>query len=1299
MSKIRRPTRRRGLFKQTLVIIVASVIILAGLLVGGVRLLDTFMPQYRNALADRIGERIDADIQIKGIELGWGWHGPILYLDRFQLTRKGASAPAVTAERVGLEFSLGDLLHGQRLPDGVLLNQPHLRLTQNTAGRWQLLHWSRPGDPPLTWARLAAMRARLSMLDVTQGRIDIDSRRLPNGHARLTSVDARLQHATDKPDHWSASLSAHGPLWWPRITARADVVGDMPQPHSALFQAHAQGLRPLMMAEAAGRLPHRLAQRLSGGVANIQLDGQWQEQRLQPSRAQLSLTAVEDREHARPLVPALNAVLSATSDRDARHIQIALSRLRSPAIDLSPTRASAAVDTRAGAIQASAYHLPSQLMARIVRLGAPQLVRAHVTLAIDNIRLTAGGNQPLQLAVGFHDLSIQDKQLTVGPIAGRYNEHRGQHRLVFSQAGGELAARRYLNGPLPVSDFDGAISWQRQPDGLHIGIDKLRLVSREASITANGSVRLRRAGHHSGGGSQDPSDKHGAPIVDLTADMSAPHVAALLQRIPQAADLPNPKLRDWLAKAITAGVLDSAHARIQGPMNHFPFANPGAGEGFHLTMTGHGVDVQYKPGWPALRQASGKLTLDGDTLDLALDSAKVLQFTLNKASAHVPDVREPVLQVTGQAHNALAQHLLAFLVQSPLRKQFGKMVHAVKLTGRDDLSLNLRVPLKPGLGDVKVSGKIDAHDNRLVQDALPGPITAINGHVDFDQQGLTAKQLTGNLLGVPLTVDLSPAADKQQRIAAHARPRLPADKKALAHYLPAAWLDYAHGQAPMTVDLSVDRDGKTSPIKVDSPLTGIAVTLPAPLSKPARTSSPLSVTINPETHRVEALYDHRLRVEARLHDNQPTRIQVWLNDHQLQPPDKDGVWIGGHTAHADAIGWFNVMRHVLYGGNSQPSGAAANDKAGTHKPTLAFLGGDLTIGRLTLGDRYFPDTHIRAEPMSASLGWRVNFNGPATQGQVTWTDKPDARMAIAGNLKRLALSTEPPSADNKASATNQSSVIWPDLSPMVLPRLKIFVQHFVVDQTDFGQAHLDATPLADGWRLNRFALKDGALTGDITAQWQRSHGSTSATARIDFDGHGLSRLLRTAGYVSPVQSKTAQTKAQLKISPNQAGLDLTHLNGNVHFALDNGTLLSVNPGPGRLLGLFNLYVLPRRLQLDFRDVVDKGMAFDKVRADFDIRQGQAYSKNLRINTPSSDITINGRIGLATRDYNEHVVIAPKLGSGVAIASALLGGPIVGAAVLAVQELLKKPIQHFSSIGYTLKGSWDDPQISDPSAND
>lgn len=1286
MSDARQP-RRRGLLKKTLVIVLAGLIVLIGLLVGGVRLLDAFAPQYRNALAERIGQRVGADIQISGLALGWNWHGPVIYLDDLQVTRDGASAPALTAQRLGLMFSVSDLLHGARLPDGIRLDQPRLGLFEQDSGRLGLAHWSRPDDTPPTWQQINALRSQLSTVDIDNGRVDIDDSQLPGGHLRLRELSAHLSPQTDNPAHaagWQASLAAKGPIWWPQIEMQAKINGSLPRPDRATMTLHARGLRPLVLAARRDLLPQRIAQRLSGGVATIDVNGLWQADKLQKSQATLSLTAVHDRRRSQPLLPALTATVGARSDADARHVHFNLDRLTDTDNALAGVQASATVDTQARTVQASAHHLPGELAARLALLSQPQLARANVQLSIDSVELQAGADQPMQLAMGFHGLSIDDPHLSAGPIAGRYTQKDGVHELSFNQAGGQLSAPHYLNGSLPISDLDGGLRWHREDDGLHLHINKLRLASRQATLTANGDIRV-------------PADS--APVVDLTADMSAAHIARLLARIPQAPDLPNPRLRDWLPKAISHGVLDSAHATVQGPIDRFPFAKPQPGEGFHLRLTGHDVDVTYKPGWPALKKAVGTLKLDGDTLDLALSRAHMLDFSIDQAHAHVPDVREPVMQVTGQTHNAQAPNLLAFLTQSPLRDRFAKLVNAIDLKGRDDLAVDLRIPLKPGLGDIKVSGQVDAKDNTLSQKALPGPITAIHGQVHFNRHGLTAQGLQGRLLDVPITADLTPGKDNEQQITAHAQPSLPGDRKALAHYLPDAWLDYGQGRSAMRVAFSITPQGKVSPITVDSQLQGMAINLPVPLAKPAKTAAPLSVVVNPSSDRIQARYDHRLRFDARLNDGHPSRIQVRLNDKQIAAPDEDGVWIGGQVDQVNAIGWFNVVRHVLYGDDS-----GAPNNGPDSAPPLDFLGGDLQIGKLSFGDRFYPHTHVRAAPMAAVHGWRINLEGSATEGQITWTDPPDKRMTLAGNLKRLALSTESKphksATDDGATPSTQkeSPVIWPDLSPLDLPGMKLYVQQFVVDDTDFGQTHINATPLADGWRLDRFSLADGALSGQAKAQWRQTNGLTRAHVSADFDGHGLSRLLRSAGYVSPVRSKQARIGSKLTIKPNPNGLDLRHLNGTVHFTLDKGTLLSVEPGPGRLLGLFNIYVLPRRLSLDFRDVVDKGMAFDKARADFDIRQGQAYSNNLMIETPSSNIGIKGRIGLATRDYDEHVTISPKLGSGVAIASAVFGGPIVGAAVFAVQELLKKPIQQFSSIGYTLKGSWDDPQITDPSAN-
>ncbi|WP_423822869.1 YhdP family protein [Salinisphaera sp. SPP-AMP-43] len=1287
MSPGTRPRRHRGWIKRTVTIVAASAIVLAGLLVGGVRLLDHFAPQYRNALAARIGQRIDSSVQISGLEIGWGWRGPILYLDDPRITHHGADTPALTAERLGLEFSIADLIGGSRLPDGVIVERPKARLVSTEHGL-SLAHWARSPGQGLTSSKLDALRSRLTEIRITDGQITIESPRLPQGRLHWSDLDLHLVDQGDQK--LAAELSAEGPAWWPRLNASATLQGRLRAPDQARFNVHTTGLRPLAIAR---RSREAVLDKLRGGTIDLDLRGRWQNHRLADTRLTLDSQTLSYAGQAHPLVPAFQAIFTATSDPDRHEITLALAELSGGPQAAADLDAQARLNTRTRALDVHAKQLPGPLAVRIARLAVPRLARTDIDGSIDDLDMHWQPQQPLKAALGFEGLQVADPKIAFGPVSGRYEQQDDQHTLRFTDAGGHLAAQRYIRGQLDVSDLSGAIHWQPAADGAwSVKLDQLRLASDQAHLTTNGHIRL-------------PAE--GAPIVNVTADAVAPHMPRLLAHIPQAEDLPNPRLRDWLPKAISAGALDQAHVEIKGAMDRFPFPEAGPEEGFHMTLSGHGVDVRYKPDWPRATHARGTLSLDGDTLDLDMPAAQMLGVDVSDTQAHIDNVREPVIHLTGHAHNAPGAKLLAFLAQSPLRDKFGKLVEAIELGGRDDLGVTLRVPLKPGLGDIKVDGTIDAQGNTLRQAALPGPITDIRGRLRFSRDGLRAAGLTGDLLGVPVTADLTPADDGAQQIVAHASPKLPDDRQALAHYLPSPWLVYGRGQSPMTVAFKIDGNGQISPIQVTSDLVGMALDLPAPLTKKPETAAPLKVTIDPDSEHIDADYDQRLHLGIDLDAGQPQRITALLGDTSIQPPEANGLWIGGDTDQVDGLGWFYVVRHVLYGAPADVPNAAArvsdasdDQQSAGSMSALTFLGGDLTMDRLNFGDRYIANPHVRAQPMHDTTGWRVDFEGNDSQGQITWTAAADQPMSIAGNLKRIALQTETPAQD--ANTTTQdsadSTVLWPDVAPGDLPKMQVYVQNFVVDDTSFGQAHLDARSSPNRWTLDRFELEDGALTGKINAHWQQHAGLTTAGAQVDFDGHGLSRLLRTIGYVSPVQAKKARINADLSIAPNKRGLDLRYLDGHVVLKLDDGALLTVEPGPGRLLGLFNLYVLPRRLRLDFRDVVDKGMAFDKVRAKFRILQGQAYSDDTHIATPSSKIGITGRIGLATRDYDEYVTITPKVGSGVAIASAVLGGPVVGAAVFAVQELLKKPIQYFSSVGYNLKGSWDDPQIVNPSAN-
>jgi uncharacterized protein YhdP len=68
----------------------------------------------------------------------------------------------------------------------------------------------------------------------------------------------------------------------------------------------------------------------------------------------------------------------------------------------------------------------------------------------------------------------------------------------------------------------------------------------------------------------------------------------------------------------------------------------------------------------------------------------------------------------------------------------------------------------------------------------------------------------------------------------------------------------------------------------------------------------------------------------------------------------------------------------------------------------------------------------------------------------------------------------------------------------------------------------------------------------------------------------------------------------------------------------------------------------------------------------------------------------GRAGLVARDYDQTAVIAADLGRTLPVAGTVVGGPVVGAALFILSELLRKPFE--AQLTYRITGPWEDPVI-------
>ena len=209
------------------------------------------------------------------------------------------------------------------------------------------------------------------------------------------------------------------------------------------------------------------------------------------------------------------------------------------------------------------------------------------------------------------------------------------------------------------------------------------------------------------------------------------------------------------------------------------------------------------------------------------------------------------------------------------------------------------------------------------------------------------------------------------------------------------------------------------------------------------------------------------------------------------------------------------------------------------------------------------------------------------------------------------------------------------------------------------------------------------------------HSTLTAT----IESKDVAATLRALSYTPFIEAKRGAIKADLAWRGGYDDSILDHASGAIRVEAETGQLVNLQPGAGRVLGLFSVGALPRRLALDFSDLTEKGLAFDTVRGDFELRDGNAYTSNLLLRGPAAEIGIAGRTGLGARDYDQTAVVTGNLGASLPVAGALAGGPVVGAAVLLFSQVFKEPLKGITRGYYRITGPWDDPVVERVDAAD
>jgi uncharacterized protein (TIGR02099 family) len=539
------------------------------------------------------------------------------------------------------------------------------------------------------------------------------------------------------------------------------------------------------------------------------------------------------------------------------------------------------------------------------------------------------------------------------------------------------------------------------------------------------------------------------------------------------------------------------------------------------------------------------------------------------------------------------------------------------------------------------------------------------GRLEFTETAVRAQNLKGVLLGGPVTITAATARDAAVLIGVQGRINADVARRAGG----SQWVQHLRGATDWRATLTARE--RSADVVIESNLQGLAVNLPAPFVKPAAETWPvrferrfLAAGQERLTFSVGDVLSMILVLRTEGKEATITRGNVRFGG-AAPAPERNGVWVSGTLKALDAERWLALLGD------------------GADGMRVAWGGIEVSVGTMDVRGWRLSDLSVNATVQGGR--WRAALSGKELDGEVTW--EPQGSGALVARMKKLAIPPAAPDADPAASRETP-----PKSEPQELPALDIVAEQFIIKDRLWGRIELAAVPIGRDWRLERLALSNPESKLTLDGSWERTPPREATRINLLLETSDIGKLLTRLGYPEGVRRGTAKLEGSLSWSGVPYELDYPTLTGNLALQAAKGQFVKLDPGIGKLLGVMNLQSLPRRATLDFRDVFSEGFAFDEIAGATRIDRGTATTEDFRVRGPAAGVVMRGEVNLVQETQNLRVRITPQLTESVAVAGALVGGPIAGVAAYIAQKVLKDPFGQIASFEYDVSGTWSEPTV-------
>jgi len=605
-----------------------------------------------------------------------------------------------------------------------------------------------------------------------------------------------------------------------------------------------------------------------------------------------------------------------------------------------------------------------------------------------------------------------------------------------------------------------------------------------------------------------------------------------------------------------------------------------------------------------------------------------------------------------------------------------KNLHDPEGTVRADLVIALPV----GIGSVgrQVDVKLNFDDAAAKAPAWGVELSHIDGNLQITDQDITGNGIRAQFYRDPVVVNIS-TDHKSEKTMIKVDGFL--ESRQLLSLLPEYLTRGFTGSSKWDVGIGIanGKSNKAIPtVQIDatSKLENTTILFPKPFSKPDHTSRPITAGVSIFKDGFidfNLLYgsDFKAKGQLKLDPDNIYRLSVLGLGFatEYRPLPSTGIKIYGSLPNFPLDEWIKYYRSHL-----------ASDSTITGETLRLIDTVDLNIKTVSFYGSEFTDNDLLM--IRSARGYTGTIESSLLKGNIYFPVRYSPENPVIADLEYLKIQ----SRDDESQSTG--------LLPRDLVNLKLLSKSMSYGDYLVSNFSLDTRVEGNLFIINRLAFQHDKVYLNANAQWQyldeiKQHRSS---LNLSLNGEELGQTIAALGFGDTLHDGKINLDGQIKWSGELLNMDWESLAGGAKLKLTDGVLKDVEPGSGRLVGLLSLSALPRRLALDFSDVLFDGLAFDKIAGSYQFRGENLYIVNTKMEGVSADVKISGRIGLRQRDYDQTMLVIPQIRHTLPLLGGLAAGSAVGWGLLLLQNLFKKAIDKSVEIEYKVTGSWENPQV-------